>query len=95
MDPLYRFYLTHSGLIDASTCLAVFLGIAGLAFWRKSTGFRVTGPLVLGLTLLLTISLIWWAGEHNYRMIDLGPAAVFILVEALVITIINLAVRSR
>ena len=95
MDSLYRFYFAHSSFIDTLVCISIFLGAASIAFWRRDTGFRVSGPLVLGLACLLTISLIWWAGEHNYRMVDLGPLAVFVLVEAVVILIINVAVRSR
>ena len=95
MDSLYRFYFAHSSLIDTLVCLSVFFGMARIAFWRRDTGFRVSGPLVVGLAFLLTISLIWWAGDRGYRMIDVGPLAVFILVEAVVILIINAAVRSR
>lgn len=95
MDCLYNFYFTHSSYIDTLVILAIFLGVASIAFWRRNTGLMTSGPLVVGLAFLLTISLIWWAGEHNYRMLDFGPIAAFILVEAVVILIINAAVRSR
>ncbi|MFC1735519.1 hypothetical protein ACFL1X_05340 [Candidatus Hydrogenedentota bacterium] len=95
MNSPYDFYLTHSALVDTLVCLAIFVGVARIAFWRRETGFRISGPLVVGLACLLSISLISWAGEHDYRMIDFGPLAVFIVVEAVVILIINAAVRSR
>ena len=95
MYSLYDFYFTHSSYIDAIVCFAIFLGTGGIAFWRRDSDFMASGPLVVGLGFLLTISLIWWADEHNYRMVDFGPLAAFILVEAVVILVINAAVRSR
>lgn len=95
MHSLYDFYFTHSSFIDTLVCLAIFIGMARIAFWQRDTGLRVAGPLVIGLAFLLTISLIWWASEHNYRMLDFGPLAAFIVVEAVVILIINAAVKSR
>ncbi len=93
MHSLYHFYFTHSSFIDTLVCLAIFIGVARIAFWQRDTGLRVAG--IIGLAFLLTISLIWWAGEHNYRMLDFGPLAAFIIVEAVVILIINAAVKSR
>lgn len=95
MRSLYSFYFAHASFLDTLICLALFLGVAKLAFWRRGTGFHVSGSLVVGMTLLLTVSLIWWAGEHGYRMLDLGPLAAFVVVEAVVVLIINFAVRSR
>lgn len=95
MHSLYNFYFTYSSIIDTLVCLSIFLGVARIAFWRQGTGFRVSGPLVVGLAFLLTVSLIWWAGEHDYRMVDFGPLAVFVMVEAVVVLIISFAVRSR
>ena len=95
MHSLYDFYFTHSSYIDTLVCLAIFLGVASIAFGRRGSGFMDSGPLVVGLGFLLTISLIWWADEHNYKMVDFGPLAAFILVEAVVILVINAAVRSR
>ena len=95
MNSLYDFYLSHAQVIDTLICLAIFIGAARIAFWDRHEGFRLSGPLVIGLGFLLTISLIWWAGEHDYRIVDFGPLAVFIVVETVVILIINAAVRSR
>ena len=95
MNSLYDFYLSHSEVIDTLICLAIFIGAARIAFWDRREGFRLSGPLVVGLACLLTVSLIWWASEHEYRIVDLGPLAVFIVVETVVILIINVAVRSR
>ena len=95
MQSLYEFYLTNSSIIDALVCLAIFLGVARIAFWDRHTGFQLSGPLVLGLACLLAISLISWASEHDYGLIDFGPIAAFIIVEAVVILIINAAVRTR
>ena len=95
MTSTYDIYLTHSSVIDLLVCLAIFIGVARIAFWDKHNGFRLSGPLVAGLACLLTISLISWAGEHDYRLTDFGPLAAFIVVEAVTILIINAAVRSR
>ena len=95
MSSLYGFYLTHSEIIDTLVCLAIFIGAARIAFWDRTEGFRLSGPLVVGVACLLTVSLIWWAGEHEYRIIDLGPLAAFIVLEIIVILIINAAVRTR
>ena len=95
MNSLYDFYLTNASTIDTLICLAIFIGAARIAFWDRHQGFRLSGPLVVGLACLLTISLIWWAGEHDYRIIDLGPLAAFIVIQTVVILIINAAVRSR
>ena len=95
MESLYNIYQTHSEMIDTLICIAIFVGAARIAFWDRTEGFRLSGPLVAGLACLLTVSLIWWAGEHEYRIIDLGPLAVFIVLEIIVILIINAAVRTR
>jgi hypothetical protein len=44
---------------------------------------------------VLTIALLSWGAEHDYRLADLGPLAAFLVVEAAVIVLINLAVRTR
>ena len=87
MDITYveSYYDLHSGLCNTIILLLVFGGMARLAFWREHDGLRVGGPLALGLAGLLTVALLKWSHVQGRSIVELGPWAVFILLEAILI----------
>ena len=88
MDLAYaieNFYDMHTGLCNAVILILVFGGMARVAFWREHDGLRVGGPLAVGLAGLLTVALLKWARVEGKSIIELGPWALFILLEAIAI----------
>jgi len=78
-------YATHEGLCNTVVLLLVFGGMARIAFWREHDGLRVGGPLALGLAGLLTVALLKWARVEGRDVIEFGPLASFVIVEAILI----------
>ena len=88
MDLAYgieTFYDLHQGLCNAVILILVFGGMARLAFWREHDGLKVGGPLALGLAGLLTVALLKWARAEERTVLELGPWAAFILIQAILI----------
>ena len=79
------FYEQHTGLCNVVILLLVFGGMGRLAFWREHDGLRVGGPLALGLAALLTVALLRWARVEGRSIVELGPWAAFILIEAILV----------
>lgn len=82
---LESIYLQHQGLCHAIILVLVFGGMARLAFWREHDGLHVGGPLAVGLGLLLTVAALQWAREEGRRIAELGPLAVLVLVQVVLI----------
>ena len=80
-----NFYGLHTGLCNAVVLLLVFGGMARIAFWREHDGLKVGGPLAVGLAGLLTVALLKWSRVEGRSIVELGPWAAFILVEAILI----------
>mgnify|MGYP000967040897 FL=1 len=78
-------YQNHEGLCNVIILLLVFGGMDRIAFWREHDGLHVGGPLALGLAGLLTVALIKWANAEGRTIIEFGPLAAFIMVEAVLI----------
>ncbi len=85
MDSLETLVQEHFGILLIVALFLVFGGIGRIAFWRERDGLRVGGPLVLGLALLLTPALFFWAQERHYSVADLGLIALLLVFEAIVI----------
>ncbi len=78
-------YSQHEGLCNTIILILVFGGMGRVAFWREHDGLRVGGPLALGLAALLTVAALTWARQEGRSIVELGPWAAFILVEAILI----------
>lgn len=78
-------YDQHTTLCNAGILILVFTGMGRIAFWRDREGLTVGGPLTIGLGLLLTIALMKWASAEGRTIVELGPWAAIILLEAIVI----------
>ena len=88
MDLAYaieNFYDLHTGLCNAVILLLVFGGLARIAFWREHDGLRVGGPLAVGLAGLLTVALLKWSRAEGRSIVEFGPLAAFVVVEAILI----------
>ena len=95
MDPIKDFYAANENLCNLVIALFVFGGMARIAFWRACDGMKVSWPLVTGLALLLSLSLLSWANENGRSITDLGPWAAFILLEALLLLVLNAHRKSE
>lgn len=95
MDSLLDLYRCHTDQIDGLLALAIFLGLARIAFWSPRCGFRLSGPLVVGLTGMLSLSLLLWAEKTGHSLIELGPLAALAVAGAVVIMLLNAATNSR
>ena len=82
---LETFYDLHTGLCNTVILILVFAGMGRLAFWRDHEGLKVGGSLAIGLGLLLTVALMKWADAEGRTILELGPWAAIILLEAIVI----------
>lgn len=95
MDPVLCFYHAHSGVCNAVMALLIFGGMARIAFWRNESGMQVGGPLALGLGLLLTGAILLWARENSRTLAELGPWALLVLLEAIVLMVFNARRKSK
>ena len=95
MDPLKDVYETRPDFWHFVIALLVFGGMARLAFWRDRYGMRIAAPLVVGIGLLLTFSLLTWARENGRRIQELGPWAVLVLIQAIILVMTNARRKSR
>ena len=78
-------YDQHAGLCNVVILLLVFGGMARVAFWREQDGLKVGGPLAFGLAGLLTVALLKWSHANGRTIMEFGPLAVFVVVEAILI----------
>jgi hypothetical protein len=88
MDPVTfveSFYDLHPGICNTIILVLVFGGMARIAFWREHDGLRVGGPLAIGLGMLLTVALLKWARAGGRSIVEFGPLAAFVIVEAILI----------
>ena len=95
MTPILDFYRANSGVCNVVIALLVFAGVARIAFWRERDGTRMAGPLILGLGLLLALGLAIWAEEHGRDISACGPWALFLLIQAVLLTGFNFWRRTR
>ena len=80
-----NFYDLHTGLCNAVILILVFGGMARIAFWREEFGLKIGGPLALGLGLLLTVAMLKWVRAEGRTVLELGPWAAVMLLEAIII----------
>jgi len=80
-----QLYDLHPGLCNSVILVLVFGGMARVAFWRDADGLRVGGPLAVGLAMLLTVAVLKWARAEGRSIIEFGPLAAFVIVEAILI----------
>jgi hypothetical protein len=78
-------YAAHEGLCNVVILLLIFGGMGRVAFWREEGGLRVGGPLALGLAGLLTVALLKWASAEGRTVMEFGPLAAIMVVEAILI----------
>ena len=95
MDPVLSFYHANSGVCNAVMALLIFGGMARIAFWRNEGGMQVGGPLALGLGLLLTGAILLWARENSRTLAELGPWALLVMLEAIVLMVFNARRKSK
>ncbi len=95
MNPLTDVYDIQPGLWHVVIGLLVFGGMARLAFWRDRYGMRIAAPLVVGLALLLTVSILSWARENGRRIQELGPWAALVLIQAIILVITNARRKAK
>jgi len=55
----------------------------------------MAGPLILGLGLLLALGLAIWAEEHGRDISAFGPWALFLLIQAVLLTGFNFWRKTR
>ena len=95
MDLLNDIYQASPTFWHVVMGLLVFGGMARIAFWSKSEGMRIGGPLALGLALMLTVALLLWAAENGRTILSLGPWAAFILIQAILLLIFNVRRKAK
>ena len=95
MNTLCDIYRTNPAFWQAIALLLLFGGMARIAFWRDADGMRVGGPLVVGLGFLLTIALFAWADEHRRRISELGPWAVLVLIQSILLLVFNARRKAK
>ena len=95
MDPITDFYYANPGLWNAIIGILIFGGMARIAFWSNGNGLHVGGPLAAGLAMLLTVASLIWARENRRCIQELGPWAVLILVEAILLLAFNARRKSK
>jgi len=90
MELIIDFYQQNSNWLEPLVFILIFFGIALMAFkGRGST------PLVLGISLLLSISFIIWAREHEWHLQDWGIFGFIIVTLSIVVCAVNFVLRSR
>lgn len=95
MSSLIQHYREYAGYWNLAIASLVFAGVARIAFWRERDGTRMAGPLILGLGLLLALGLAIWAEEHGRDIDACGPWALFLLIQAVLLTGFNFWRKTR
>jgi hypothetical protein len=95
MEFLHDTYFQAKGFWDVLIFFLIFCGIARIAFWHNSHGLIISGPLVIGLALLLTISIIIWGHEHKRSISEYGPVAAFLVLQAIIVMCFRFRKKSK
>jgi len=90
MELIIDFYQQNSNWLEPLVFILIFFGIALLAF--KGRG---SIPLVVGISLLLSVSFIIWARENGWHLQDWGIFGFILITLSIVVCAVNFVLRSR
>ena len=87
VDSMDFFYESFYGWLDFFIFFLIFGSAAQVFIGKKFENVKGGQGLVLGLGLAMSLALTTWAHLNNYRLLDLGPVIIILLIIAFIVWI--------